>query len=202
MFTATTTNGLEGRADAVAYRLEPVKGARVAGRVLVGMTTHTAKDYRNGGCRPAEITCPAMWVDLTPALARDTGNGNGTGVGKDRELLLTVNGREYGAEFAISARVELEPRQEHLDKYYPTLTVEGTDYHVKASFNQWDKVTDAFRKVVGATMVAIALEYITDARWHALRVANARRRVEYAQRDADDANSKLAAAQAELVSLE
>jgi hypothetical protein len=194
-FTEVTSDTLLVRNGASFYRLTPVKGARVEGTVSVGVTSHDVTVSGSHSWEPKR-TVPAMWIDYTPSF-EDRKHGS-------REL-LTVNGREYGAGFgeSVSGRVEFMPADayEHLSKYYPSATVDGTKYYLRATINQFDSVTDKAREVLDAVASAIAAEYVTDERWHAYRVSQAEYAVARATEDRDKAQGKLDVALAELQAL-
>jgi hypothetical protein len=189
-FTEVTSGTLLERNGASFYRLTPVKGARVEGTVSVGVTS---KDVSSSDAWGPKRTVPAMWIDYTPSF-KDRG----------REL-LTVNGRQYGAGFgeSVSGRVEFMPADayEHLSKYYPSATVDGTKYYLRATINQFDTVTDKASDVLNAVAAVIAAEFVTDERWHAYRVSQAEYAVTHATEDRDKAQAKLDEALAELQSL-
>lgn len=165
------------RSNGALYRLTPDKGAKVDGVIVVGMTYHAVKGERYGD----ETNAPEMWIDYTPSRNDDMGRH-----------LLTVNGKEYGEGFGntVSGRVQFHPAREWCD-YYPVVTVGGQSYEVRASIGQWDNVSDAAGRVLNATATAIALEYVTDERWHAQRVKMARRDVERAEKAAAEASDAL-----------
>jgi hypothetical protein len=199
-FTQTTNDKLYTRNGAAFYRVTPVKGARVDGTVSVGVSCH---DYTVPGWRSWEPKreCPAMWIDYTPNYADDSYSPNG---GRSRET-ITVNGREYGEGFAagVGGRVEFIPAEgnDHLAKYYPQTTVDGSAYYLRASVSQFDHVTDKARELLNDVAAAIAAEFVTDERWLAFRISQAEYRVKNATKARDDAQSKLDDAVAALEAL-
>ena len=182
------------RNGASFYAITPVKGARVEGTVSVGVTSHEV-DIPGARHWEPKRTVPAMWIDYTPMLADDTGKRD----------LITVNGRQYGEGFgaSVSGRVEFMPAGSygHLAKYYPSATVDGETFYLRATINQFDHVTDKARDVLNAVAAAIAAEYVTDERWHAYCVSQAEYRVNRATEDRDKAQTALDVAVAELKTL-
>jgi hypothetical protein len=191
-FTEVASGTLLVRNGASFYRIAPVKGARAEGTVSVGVTSHDVTVPGAASWEPKR-TVPAMWIDYTPSF-EDRKHGG-------RES-LTVNGREYGAG-SVSGRVEFMPADgyEHLSQYYPSATVNGTKYYLRATVSQFDSVTDKARDVLDSVAAAIAAEFVTDARWHAYRVSQAEYAVAHATEDRDKAQGKLDVALAELKSL-
>jgi hypothetical protein len=193
-FTEVTSGTPLERNGASFYRLAPVKGARVEGTVSVGVTSHDVTVPGAASWEPKR-TVPAMWIDYTPSF-EDRKHGS--------RKLLTVNGREYGAGFeSVSGRVEFMPADAygHLSQYYPSTTVDGTKYYLRATVNQFDSVTDKAREVLDDVAAAIAAEFVTDERWHAYRVSQAEYAVARATEDRDKAQAKLDEALTELQEL-
>ena len=181
------------RNNAGFHRITPVKGARVDGVVSVGVTSHEVDVPGMRQWEPKR-TVPAMWIDYT-STHTDTSVRD----------LITVNGRAYGEGFAasVSGRVEFMPADSygHLSQYYPSATVDGKKYYLRATINQFDNVTDKTRDALNAVAAAIAGEFVTDERWHAHLVAQAEYRVERATEERDKALTALDAAVTELKAL-
>ncbi len=182
------------RNNASFYSVTPVKGARVDGTVSVGVTSHEV-DVAGARHWEPKRTVPAMWIDYTPMHADDMGQRD----------LITVNGRTYGEGFgaSVSGRVEFMPADSysHLGTCYPSATVDGVKYYLRATVNQFDHVTDKARDVLNAVAAAIAAEFVTDERWHDFQVAQAEYRVDRATEERDKAQTALDAAVVELKTL-
>jgi hypothetical protein len=198
-FEAVTRDDLYQRHECAFYSLTPAKGARVEATISVGISSD---DYRMPGTQHWEpkAMVPAMWVDYTPDHANESYSSAG---GRSRET-MTVNGKEYGEGFgaSVSGRVEFIPAQsrnrDHLAKFYRFATVGGTEYYVRGTISYFDHVSDKAREVLNATVEAIAIEYVTDERWHAHRVTVAERKVQREREAVAEAQAKLEKAQQEL----
>lgn len=198
-YEAVSGEGLYARNGAVFYKVTPAKGARVEGIVSVGMSYDEvpADSQRPYGDK---VMVPALWIDYTPQLA-DGSYSNGV---RTRQT-LTVNGKEYGEGFgaSVSGRVEFIPAKgnEFRAQYWAKDTVDGVDYLISGSVSQFDYVSDAARKTLSALAEAIAVEFITDERWHAERVEVAKYRLKSAMEKLVEAQQVVDAAQAELDAL-
>lgn len=166
-YRPVTIDGLQIRGNGQAYEITPAKGARVAGTIVVGVSS---EEIRNpNGNHWEKISVPSMWVDFTPA-----------NTGYQDRILITVNGKEYGGGIggSISGSVDFLPvtaGNDHLSDYYPRATVDRQDYYLRGGVSQFDyrAVSESARKVLGDLVAAIAAEYVTDARWldHQISVA-------------------------------
>lgn len=185
------------RNGAMFYRVTPGKGARVSGIVAVGVTAGTANTYGDDG-RLTRVDTPALWFDLSPIPA----DGDNRTVGGDHHPLM-VNGVARTIRFG--GRVEYIPTKgdgDHRRDYYPAVTIGGVEYLVMATIDGYETgLSDAATETVHAVMTAIALDAMTDARWHAYRVAVAQRAVTRAADAVADAVKALDAARAELAAL-
>jgi hypothetical protein len=185
-------DNLWARNNASWYRITPGKGARIEGIVSVGITSREQTNY--SGERPVKVDCPAMWVELSPAIADDRG-----GCSSER-LPITINGVQRDERFG--AEVELLPASRedgHRDSYLRRvieaiaeeyMTVNGVSYFVTSRLN-YTTLSDSARKLVRSVIEAIAAEYITDERWHAYRVSQAEYAVDRAAQELDKAQAAL-----------
>lgn len=201
-FEAVTRTDLYQRNGCAFYQLTPAKGARVEATISVGISSD---DYRMPGNQHWEpkVMVPAMWVDYTPNHADESYAATG---GRSRAT-MTVNGKEYGEGIgaSVSGRVEFIPvtpgNRDHLAKFYRFVTAGGTEYYVRGTISYYDDVSDKARDVLNATVETIAIEYVTDERWHAHRVDCAERKVQREREAVAEAQAKLAKAQGELDAL-
>ena len=88
-YRPVTIDGLQTR-NGQAYEITPAKGARVAGTIVVGVSS---EEIRNpNGNHWEKISVPSMWVDFTPRYV-DSYTDNVA----DREP-ITVNGNHTGKD--------------------------------------------------------------------------------------------------------
>ena len=193
-FRQTDAPSLWARNGATFYRVTPNKGARIDGTFSVGITSRDQLDTQTGG--RTKVDCPTLWVDMSPSAKDARGN-----IGSER-LPVTVNGAQRSG-WDCGATVEFLPAtaDDHRAQWYPRVTVGGRDYLVRATVDTYAAFTDKACETLAETLAAIAVEYVTDARWHDYRVARATAIVADRERDLATAQTALDDARAELAAI-
>ncbi|MBO0676806.1 hypothetical protein JRC04_04955 [Mycolicibacterium sp. S2-37] len=187
---------LMGHEDSAFAEVSPAKGARVTGTWRVAMSSHTVDEYR--GDQRVKETYPSVYFDTAPSHVEPGTNRTVYVDGGASKPSHTVNGVEYGSQMIYVEFYLVTPWRD--ERGYTRVTVSGQDYHLLAR-SVMDAYTDAARKAVDETAVAIAAEFVTDERWLAYRIARAVDAHVSAVKERDDAQAKVDKAFAALQAL-
>lgn len=195
IITPTEAGDLSTRGNSASFfAITPTKGARVAGTVAVGMTSHELEaPERYAG----KVSHPAMWIDFTPMY--ETRKREFGAVRSQTRATIDINGKTYGAAMfeSVSGYVECYPvmAYRHLANYgYPVVTIDGARYVLRFRLSMFDTVSPAARNALEAIANTIAAEYITTVRWLGKCADSAKRAASNAADALNEAQAKYDAA--------